>query len=104
MSDQIEQIEALTRLAVLEVFQSMVSLELTPEAPAPLAEEPEGEIVGSVGFIGDTTGVIYLYAGMRFARLATGRMLGLGESEVDGGDMVNDAIGELSNMVVGHVK
>ena len=31
-------------------------------------------------------------------------MLGITEAEVDSGEMVTDAIGELSNMVVGYVK
>jgi chemotaxis protein CheX len=41
---------------------------------------------------------------MGFARVITSRMLGIGESEVDPGEMVTDAIGELSNMVAGYVK
>jgi chemotaxis protein CheX len=104
MNQQMETIEALTQDAVKEVFQSMVSLEMCPEPASPLVEEVDGEIAGSVGFIGEITGVIYLYAGVTFAKIVTGGMLGLSPSEVDGGDMVNDAIGELTNMVVGQVK
>jgi chemotaxis protein CheX len=104
MKQEMESIEAFTQEAVKEVFQSMVSLEMTPEPASPLAEESEGKIAGSVGFIGQINGVIYLYAGMSFAKTITGGMLGLSEAEVDGGDMVNDAIGELTNMVVGQVK
>jgi chemotaxis protein CheX len=101
----LQQIESLTKEAVREVFQSMLSLEVVTEPPlTTLPADPQGEVVGSVGFIGDATGVICLYAGVGVAKKLTGRMLGIPETEVDGGDMVNDAIGELSNMVVGYVK
>jgi CheY-specific phosphatase CheX len=104
MNKQIEQIDQLTREAVKEVFQSMLSMEMSPEPPSPLTPDPAGQIIGSVGFIGETTGIIYLYAGIGFARVITSRMLGISEPEVDAGEMVTDAIGELSNMVVGYVK
>jgi chemotaxis protein CheX len=104
MEKQIEQIDQLTREAVKEVFQSMLSMEVSPEAASPLEADPAGQIIGSVGFIGEATGIIYLYAGIGFARVITGRLLGITEAEVDTGEMVTDAIGELSNMVAGYVK
>jgi chemotaxis protein CheX len=99
-----DQIDELTREAVKEVFESMLSMEVSPEAPGPLPPDPAGEIIGSVGFIGEVTGIIYLYAGLGFAQVITSRMLGITEAEVDPGEMMTDAFGELSNMVVGHVK
>lgn len=104
MNEQIEHIDHLTREAVKEIFQSMLSMEVNPEPPSPLLADPAGQIIGSVGFIGDATGIIYLYAGITFATVITSRLLGITEQEVDTGDMVTDAIGELSNMVVGYVK
>ena len=99
-----EQIDQLTREAIKEVFDTMLSMEVNPEAPTPLPLDPLGQIVGSVGFIGDATGIIYLYVGIGFAKVIASRMLGISETEVDSGECVTDAIGELSNMVVGHVK
>lgn len=104
MNKQMEQIDQLTRDAIKEVFQSMLSMDVNPEAPSPLAPDPEGQIIGSVGFIGDATGIICLYAGLGFARVITGKLLGIPDNEVDSGEMVSDAMGELSNMVVGYVK
>jgi chemotaxis protein CheX len=105
MTKQIELIEELTRRAVPEVFRGMASMELSPEPiPPSLPLDPDGQIIGSVGFTGEATGIIYLYAGVGFAKVITSRMLGIETAEVDPGDMVNDAIGELSNMVVGYVK
>ena len=79
-------------------------MEVQFEESAPLPDDPTGQIIGSVGFIGDATGIIYLYLSMDFARHITSVMLGIAESEVDGDEMVGDAIGELSNIVVGSVK
>jgi len=104
MDKRIDQIHQLTREAVKGVFHSMLSLEINPESPSPLTPDPEGHIIGSVGFTGGATGIIYLYAGVGFARVITSRFLGIPEEEVDPDEMVNDAIGELSNMVVGYVK
>lgn len=104
MNKQMEQIDQLTRDAIKEVFQSMLSMDVNPEAPSPLPPDPEGQIIGSVGFIGDATGIICLYAGLGFARVITGKLLGIPDNEVDSGEMVSDAMGELSNMVVGYVK
>ena len=100
----IDTIEELTNEAVPEIFKQMLGLEIKREAPRSLDSDPTGQIISSVGFIGQANGVIYLSAGLHFARVITGKMLGLPEAEVDPGDMVNDAVGELSNMVVGRVK
>jgi len=104
MSNQIEQVETLTQKAVQTVFQSMVSMNMAPESPVPLPPNAAGQIIASVGFIGEATGVIYLYFNVGFATLIASRMLGIPEKEVDNEEMVNDAMGELSNMVVGYVK
>ena len=97
-------LDEFTREAVPRIFQELLSMELQPDSSDPLPENPAGQIIGSVGFIGDTTGIVYLYVSMEFARQITSSMLGIAEAEVDGDEMVADAIGELSNIVVGSVK
>lgn len=104
MNIPIQHLEELTRQAVREVFESMASLEITPEDPQSNGDTA-GEIVGSVGFVGEkTNGVIYLYARVSFIRVVTGQMLGIPDDEVDNDEMINDAFGELTNMVAGYVK
>jgi len=63
-------------------------------------------VVGTVGFIGEVNGLIYLYLPEKFARIVTSHMLGMSEPEVvaEGDEVVNDAIGELTNMTVGVFK
>lgn len=101
---QIEQVQELAQKAVREVFQTMLSLDVSIIESRPLPPDPQGEIVSSVGFTGTITGAIYLYSRVSFARVLTSRMLGITEADVDSDEMINDALGELSNMVVGSVK
>ncbi len=98
-----DAVEEFTRGAVRDVFNQMLALEVKDDEPTPLAPDAAGQIIGSVGFIGQATGIVYLSAGVGLARVFTGTMLGLPEAEVED-DMINDAFGELSNMVVGAVK
>lgn len=103
--------------AVSDVFKTMLGREpvLTPVADNldqvwpvdnPLAADPRPHVVGTVGFIGDSNGLIYLYLDLAFARLCTCHLLGMTEEEIDeaGDEVINDAIGELTNMTVGSFK
>jgi chemotaxis protein CheX len=98
--------------AVGDVFKTMLGRTAqlrAPGAPAPQQPVPTSAtpyIVGTVGFIGDANGLIYLYLEEAFANQCTADMLGLDLKELAevGADGVNDAIGELTNMVVGSFK
>ncbi|MEO8427696.1 MAG: chemotaxis protein CheX [Verrucomicrobiota bacterium] len=90
--------------SVGEVFKTMLTLEVQPAPTHDLHASDETLVAGSVGFIGDATGVVYIQVTASFARTLAGRMLGLAEAELDGDAMVCDVIGELSNMIVGSVK
>jgi chemotaxis protein CheX len=57
-----------------------------------------------VGFTGRVSGVVYLYTTVRFAVRITRGLLGLNASEAHNDDMVNDAMGEIANMIVGQFK
>jgi chemotaxis protein CheX len=102
--------------AVGEVFKTMLGREADlcvlasgtadwPSTPVDGQGNP-AQIVGTVGFLGDINGLIYLYLDVPFARTATCQMLGMTEQEIDeaGDEVVNDAIGELTNMTVGSFK
>ncbi len=101
---QIPDLEALVNAAVLEVFATMLRFQvLAVPCPSPqLNGQPM--IVGAVGFNGVLNGVAYLHATEEFARAMTRLMLGPQEAELDAGELVDDTFGELTNMVVGHLK
>ena len=103
VNQMIDDLEEMVRGAVTAVFSTMLNFQPTMLGSPPETSE-EGHIAGCVGFIGRLTGVVYIYATERFARLITSRMLGRAEDEIEGEEMVNDTMGELSNMVVGHLK
>lgn len=64
------------------------------------------QVVGTVGFIGDISGLIYLYLDADFANEVASHMLSmtLAELQEAGDEVVNDAVGELTNMTVGTFK
>ena len=105
--------------AVCDVFKTMlhrgaqlkeVSISGGPDECPPalrddaLAANPQ--VVGTVGFLGEVNGLIYLYFEGDFAKHCTGHMLGMSDAEVDesGDEVINDAIGEITNMTVGSFK
>lgn len=100
--------------AVCDVFKTMlgrVPIFSAPEAdtsgrePAP-HDNHRPQVVGTVGFVGDINGLIYLHLDLVFARMCTCHLLGMTETELDeaGDDVINDAIGEITNMTVGSFK
>jgi chemotaxis protein CheX len=105
--------------AVCDVFKTMLhrSAKLDQmsvgggpdECPPALREENlalKPQVVGTVGFLGEINGLIYLYFDDSFAKDCTGHLLGMSAAEVTeaGDEVINDAIGEITNMTVGGFK
>lgn len=99
--------------AVTDVFKTMLGREPTFDAAvgqdqtsSRLVANNRPQVVGTVGFVGDVNGLIYLHFNLDFARICTGHLLGMSLPEVDGAgdEVVNDAVGELTNMIVGGFK
>lgn len=89
-----------------EVFSTMVMLEVA--ADYPLKESITHfhcSVTGMVGFAGTYSGVISMHCPLSLAKKITSAMLGMAENEIeDGGEDLNDAIGEIGNMLGGSVK
>jgi chemotaxis protein CheX len=100
----VSELADLLKSAVPEVFSTMLSMEAEFQPPDSPKPDFDAQVAGAVGFTGKLDGVVYIFTRPTFARLLTSRLLGLSEGEVDGDEMVNDAVGELTNMVVGHMK
>jgi chemotaxis protein CheX len=96
--------------AMDRVFRTMLRHEVTlvqgPAAAENVSLAAKPHVVGAVGFVGSANGLIYLCFPEDFAKIATGRILGmsLNEVEMHGTEGLNDAIGELTNMTVGTFK
>lgn len=100
----INEVGDLLKSSVSEVFSTTLNMKTQPVALYDLRESDEMLIAGSVGFVGDVSGVVYIYVKASFARTLASRMLGMPESECGEDEMVNDVMGELSNMIVGSTK
>jgi chemotaxis protein CheX len=99
----IDELEGLLQDAMSQTFATMLSLPLEETPPSDFP--PDVFLVAaSVGFIGEVTGVVYIYCPDALALRITSKMLGLPEAEIDGHEMVNDTMGEIGNMVVGQIK
>lgn len=100
--------------AVKKVFLTMLECEAVlkesetdpnvPDVPPPALSGPQ--VVGTVGFVGEMNGLIYLHFPEHFAHSIAGALLGMSHAELDecGNEVVNDAIGEITNMTVGAFK
>jgi chemotaxis protein CheX len=85
------------------VFSTMVMMELTEEPP--LAEPVvsfHDTVTSMVGLAGTYSGVLAIHCPKPLALKVTSNMLGMDVMEMD--DDVNDAMGEIANMIGGDVK
>jgi chemotaxis protein CheX len=89
--------------ATKDVFSTMVMMDVTDDFPL---KEPVSRfkcsITGMVGFAGTYSGVISIHCPVDLALKVTSNMLGIDCDEVN--DDLNDAIGEIANMLGGSVK
>lgn len=98
-----EQLAGYVIAATQEVFSTMVMMEVTDEFPL---KEPVSRfkcsITGMVGFAGTYSGVISIHCPVELALKITSNMLGVECEEVN--EDLNDAVGEIANMLGGSVK
>lgn len=89
--------------ATKEVFNTMVMIDLEDSYPL---REPVTKfhcsVTGMVGLAGTYTGILSIHCPQTFALRITSNMLGMDVEEV--GEDVNDALGEIANMLGGYVK
>lgn len=105
LDGMIDHLDDLVKSAVLEVFDTMLNIKMVQNEPDVEKLATGGpHVASSVGFIGRLTGVVYLYTTEAFAKRITATLLGVSEAEVDAKEMLNDCMGEMANMVVGHMK
>ena len=98
-----EQVAGYVIAATREVFSTMIMMEVVDDFPL---KEPVSRfkcsITGMVGFAGTYSGDISIHCPVNLAMKITSNMLGVDCGEVN--EDLNDAIGEIANMVGGSVK
>jgi CheY-specific phosphatase CheX len=90
--------------AVTRVFSTMATVQTTRREVTDLSQTAHDSlegVTGSVSFVGQVTGTLYLSLPSNFCRLVTQQILG-GDGLTDREE--NDVVGELTNMVTGNLK
>lgn len=89
--------------SVHEIFSSMVMMDIVPGAPILGEINPlQNTITGMIGLAGTHKGMLAIHLPESLAKKVTGNFLGMEVEEID--DDVQDAIGELANMLGGSIK
>ncbi len=90
--------------ALVDVFDAMLSMDLSFPDQTDDFDSEGTQLVGSVSFAGKAMGSINLCFSEDFARLVTATMLDMDEEDIEGDEEVHDVVGELSNMIGGDLK
>ncbi|NTV14017.1 MAG: chemotaxis protein CheX [Desulfobulbaceae bacterium] len=85
-----------------EVFSSMLGMEVTPQEAIEAGMTHTNSISGIIGLAGSVKGMLAVHAPEKVALSITGGFLGMEVEEIN--EDVQDAIGELANMLAGGVK
>ncbi len=84
------------------------TVRLIEKSSIPLARNDAAPqlVIGSVGFVGQITGTVYLCFTEEFSQSSACHILGMSpaELEMEGPTVVKDVVGELTNMTVGGFK
>jgi chemotaxis protein CheX len=86
-----------------EVFETMVFMGLE-ESTEPNAVLPDEALLGTITFKGSLEGCLGVCCSLQCAQAIATNMLGMETSAALTDDDINDAIGEIANMVMGALK
>jgi len=112
---KIEVIESLMIMAMQNVFSTMLSKKITFKArygrdkagvkPFYSLGSKDPLVVGSIGFVGEANGVVYIYMHQDVAFQVASAMTGMEVAELASEfEIVKDVVGEVSNMTIGSFK
>ena len=97
-------LEMYVTTAFEDVFDTMLSMEVTKISPDDVVTNGHPHIVGTVSLAGSIMGNVNVHLNNKFAWLITAAMLGMRVEEIDSDEEVHDVIGEVCNMVGGNLK
>jgi chemotaxis protein CheX len=88
---------------VKEVFETMIFMDIE-ESSEPEEKIEDDNLLGSITFKGNIEGCLALRCGLPCAKTIAANMLGMDPTEEISQMEICDAIGEVSNMILGSVK
>jgi flagellar motor switch protein FliN len=89
---------------IIELFDTMLSLEVDLSDREPFKDNEDFRVMGAVDFAGGVHGSIQFQVSKTFGRMITAGMLGQELDEVQDIDTVKDVIGEMTNILGGNLK
>ena len=90
--------------SIIELFDTMLSLEVDLSDREPFQHSEDFRVMGAVDFAGGVHGSIQFQVSKTFARMITAGMLGQDFDEVQDMATVKDVIGEMTNILGGNLK
>jgi len=90
--------------SMVEVFDTMVSMEIEHSDSEPQDTGDSGRVVAAVDFAGNVAGLLNILVSPDFARLMTANMLDMEPAELEGEGEIKDLLSEISNIVGGNLK
>jgi CheY-specific phosphatase CheX len=101
--NMVDDVQELLRRHVGDAFATMLQIELIPSDAGLSLQAGALYLAGSIRLAGNVEGVVSFCVTPVLARILAARMLGMPEAEIEI-EMLNDVVGELTNMIVGGVK
>jgi flagellar motor switch protein FliN/FliY len=89
---------------IIETFDTMMSMDLEAVEENAATGLDDSRMVGTIHFGGEVVGVMRFNLSEAFARSVTSAMLGIEADAIKSMQEINDAIGELTNIVAGNLK
>jgi flagellar motor switch protein FliN len=90
--------------SVVEVFDTMVSMEIEDSDSEPADPSGVSRMVAGVNFAGHVAGMLNIQVTSDLARLMTAKMLDMEPEELEGDREIKDLLSEISNIVGGNLK
>lgn len=87
--------------SIVEVFDTMVAMEIVPSDSEPADTGGVDRVVVGVNFAGHVVGTLNIQVSWELARLMTASMLDMEPGELDGDSAVRDQLSEICNIVGG---
>ena len=90
--------------SIVEVFDTMVSMQIEHSDSEPQDTGDAGRVVVAVNFSGNVAGILNIQMPTDFARLMTANKLDMKPEELEGDGEIKDLLSEISNIVGGNLK
>ena len=90
--------------SIVEVFDTMMSMEIEHTDSEPQDTGDAGRVVVAVNFSGNVAGILNIQVPTDFARLMTANKLDMKPEELEGDGEIKDLLSDISNMVAGNLK